>query len=1165
MIDISKINNLLNENNMVEICSVPDGADAMIINQYINENKKEKNFIFITSDGMAMEKAIEFLSYMNKDIDVLAFPAWDTVPYDRVSPNANIIAKRVSTLSEIAYNPTPKKQRIIVTSVSAILQKLPPKKIFLNANFEITVGKELDFDKFLHFASINGYHRVEQVMEPGEYAVRGGIIDIYPNNLSNPLRIDMYGDEIETIKTFDPVSQRTHEKIKSYNFEAMSEVALDENTIKTFRAKYREEFGFTANKDEIYEAISNKQRYMGIENWLPLFYSEKLPSLFDYLPNANVFIGKNVEIAVKSKSENIIDYYKARLIALEGKTLLDEVDTYRPVKPEEFYLSEDEFANVLKQRQEIYFNDLDTFVSEGFSNYSADILPSRDFSSAKSISNEKIYSDLKEYFENIKTKKVIACYSEGSREKLFNLLSAHEIKNLAIADNWEELKEVSNSKIVLIILNIPTGFRAKEIAVVTEQEILGDRVHRKHKKKISNKDLISDISSLSIGEFVVHRDHGIGQFDGLINISAGNAPHDCLRIIYDGGDKLFVPVENIDVITRYGNEDTVVKLDKLGGVAWQARKSKVKKRIKDIADKLIKIAAARKLKKADIFNIDASYDEFCSRFPFNETEDQDNAIADVVSDLSAGIPMDRLICGDVGFGKTEVALRAAYIAANSGVQVAIVAPTTLLVRQHYYNFKKRFEGFPVRIRMLSRLVSAKDAKTIKEEMADGAVEIVIGTHALLAKNIKFANLGLLIIDEEQHFGVSHKEKLKELKSDIHVLTLTATPIPRTLQLSMTGVKQLSLISTPPVDRLAARTFVMPYDSVMIKEAIYREKFRNGQIFYVCPRVSQIAEVREKLGELVPDIRVAVAHGQMPASQLEDIITAFANKEYDLLLSTTIIESGIDMPTVNTMIIHRADMFGLSQLYQLRGRIGRGKSRGYAYLTVPSRKKINEVAKRRLDILKALDSLGAGFSIASHDMDIRGAGNLLGEEQSGHVKEVGIALYQHMLEEAIAQIKAGDGEFNDEYEQDWSPQITSGIPIIIPEAYISDLGVRLGLYKRIGELKSFDEAEDMRSELIDRFGKLPTEVENLLQVVVVKSLCKKANIEKVDVGSKGVVISLKNNIFPNPDKLIEFISMQIGMVRVRSDHKIVLERHMETYEERLKGLTYFCKELAKLAS
>ena len=744
-------------------------------------------------------------------------------------------------------------------------------------------------------------------------------------------------------------------------------------------------------------------------------------------------------------------------------------------------------------------------------------------------------------------------------------MSEYGLSDIALADDWHEaLAKAGHKKTVLAVMNLAHGFRGDGWCLISEQDILGERQTRRTTKKVTAKDFIADVSSLSIGELVVHVEHGIGKFLGLENIMAGGAPHDCLKILYANDAKLFVPVENIDMVSRYGLEDDNIQLDTLGGLAWQAKKAKVKAKIRDIAEKLIKIAAERHLKEADIFIPPSGpYDEFCARFPYSETDDQLNAINDVLKDLGQGSPMDRLVCGDVGFGKTEVALRAAFAVAMSGAQVALIVPTTLLARQHYYNFKKRMEGFPIKVKMLSRLVTPKEAEETKQGLADGAVEIVIGTHALLSKDIKFCNLGLLIIDEEQHFGVAHKEKLKALKSNVHVLTLTATPIPRTLQMSLTGVKQLSIIGTPPVDRLAARTFVMPFDKVMIKEAIYREKFRNGQTFFVCPRVSDIFGIEKELRELVPDIKILVAHGQMPVKHLEEVMNDFADGKADMLLSTTIIESGIDMPSVNTMIVYRADMFGLAQLYQLRGRVGRGKLRGYCYFTVPKQKNLKPVAERRLSILQALDTLGAGFSLASHDMDIRGSGNILGEEQSGHIKEVGVALYQHMLEEEIARLKAGEFEQDKQASLEWAPQITTGIPIMIPETYVKDLGVRLGLYKRIGEIKDKNALLDMKEELIDRFGKLPAEVDNLLKTVEIKQLAVMANVEKIEAGGKGILLSFHNNTFAAPDKLIDFVTKQFGAVKIRPDQKLFIEKNLEDYSVRVETIKTYLKKLISL--
>ena len=1142
---------------ITEVC---DGSEAFILADMASIKRP---ILYIAPDGKNLNQTAQMLRLIRPEFEVVEFPAWDTVPYDRVSPNSEVTAKRVRALSDILFYDG-KKPLIVVSSVGAVLQYLPPKKIFLNAKRTLKIGSKLDFNDFLHYVSINGYTRVEQVMEAGEYAVRGDIIDIFPSGAENPLRIDLFDDEVERLRYFDAVSQRTIGELKSYDFDVAGEVVLDENTIRNFRSRYREEFGADGIKDELYEAISAGQKYIGMENWLPLFYESPLPSIFDYLPNALIVCGRDYDEALRSKSEGIADYFAARTEALNVKNYNKESEVYRPLKPELLYFKPEKFEQKLNDCSAVRLSSLSLAENENV--ISAKTLHGRDFAHAKNVNAAAVYQELNDYLsENARLKRVIFAFSEGSRERLMSLMNEYGIKNLEKAENWIEARKIcEHKKIAVIIAELPHGFKNEEFCLVSEQDILGERVHRKA-KKVTAKDFIEDVSSLSIGELVVHSEHGVGRFLGLENIVAGGAPHDCLKLLYAHDDKLFVPVENIDVISRYGSDDENAALDVLGGVAWQTKKAKAKEKIKDIAEKLIKTAAERHLKKADVFAAPSGlYDEFCARFAYSETPDQLNAIKDVMQDLDTGEPMDRLVCGDVGFGKTEVALRAAFAVAMSGAQVALIVPTTLLARQHYLNFAERFKGFPVRVKMLSRLVSAKEAKETKQALKDGSVEIVIGTHALLANDIKFCNLGLLIIDEEQHFGVAHKEKLKALKADVHVLTLSATPIPRTLQLSLTGVKQLSIIATPPIDRLAARTFVMPFDRVMIKEAIYREKFRGGQTYFVCPRVADIDKVLEVLREIVPDIKIAVAHGQMSPKQLEEIMGDFADGKYDVLLSTTIIESGIDLPNVNTMIIHRADMFGLSQLYQLRGRIGRSKTRGYCYFTVTPKRKLNQTAEKRLNILQALDTLGAGFSLASHDMDIRGSGNVLGTEQSGHIKDIGIALYQHMLEEEIVrQRAAAQNEQIADSVLDWAPQITTGVPLMIPENYVRDLGVRLGLYRRIGALKNESELMDMREELIDRFGKIPQEVENLLQTIEIKQLCYAANVAKIDAGAKGALITFRNNSFKNVDGLLDLVAHSFGSVKIRPDQKLFLDKNLAEYAVRIESIKAFISKLSAL--
>ena len=662
---------------------------------------------------------------------------------------------------------------------------------------------------------------------------------------------------------------------------------------------------------------------------------------------------------------------------------------------------------------------------------------------------------------------------------------------------------------------------------------------------------------------MVHVDHGIGRYEGLTQIPVQKAPHDCVALTYAGGDKLYVPVENLEVLSRYGAGEEGAALDRLGGEAWQRRKSRMKERIREIAGELIATAAKRATRPAEVAEPDAGgYPAFVDRFPYEETDDQDRAIGDVLEDLAAGRPMDRLIVGDVGFGKTEVALRAAFVAAMAGMQVAVVCPTTLLARQHFNNFTQRFEGFPIKVGRLSRLVGSTEMKATKDGAADGTIDIVVGTHAVLAKGVEFKRLGLVIVDEEQRFGVTHKERLKAMKADVHVLTLTATPIPRTLQMAMSGLRELSVIQTPPVDRLAVRTYVMPWDPVVLREALLREHYRGGQAYFVTPRISDLPEIEEFLRSDVPEIRYVVAHGQMAAGEVEERMSAFYDRKYDLLVSTTIIESGIDIPSANTLIINRADKFGLAQLYQLRGRVGRSKTRAYAYLTTPAQRLMTEAAEKRLKVLSDLESLGAGFQLASHDLDIRGAGNLLGDEQSGHIKEVGYELYQSMLEEAILDAKAGG--LRDERPRDLSPQITVDAPIMIPEAYVPDLDLRMGLYRRLNDVEDRAGIEAFAAELIDRFGKLPEATENLITLIEAKLNAKRACIAKLDVGPKGALVSFHDDKFPNVDGLLAYVDKLEGTAKLRPDMKLVITRAWATPQARLNGALQLSRGLAKAA-
>jgi transcription-repair coupling factor (superfamily II helicase) len=1068
--------------------------------------------------------------------------------------------------------------RILLTTVNAAIQRVMPRAALENAALIATQGGKLDLAHLQEFLVRSGYNRTETVRESGEYAIRGGIIDLFPPGQDNPVRMDLFGDEIESMRTFDPVSQRTLEKIKSFALQPVTEFFLDEESIARFRAGYREIFGAVQGGDPLYEAVSEGRRYSGMDHWLPLFH-ERMDTLFDYIPNAGLSFDYHAADAHDERITQIRDFFQARKTletdmvkrAKKAKDVSLAGTVYHPLPVQNLYIEDKEWKEFTGHSVSLspfgappHPGPLPGGEREGPAQREGEgARKGRDFADIRALPDGDVFGELKKHIAALNRKIFIAAYSEGSKERLKGLMDHAGIHAKETPDA-ESLKKLDKGDIGIGILTLEHGFVSDDLAVITEQDILGDRLARKAKKRRKADNFLTEVSSLNEGDLVVHIDHGIGRFVALETLEAAGTLHDCLKIEYAGGDRLFVPVENMEVLSRFGGSEESTQLDKLGGAGWQARKARVKKDLMLMADQLLQIAAARKLNRADKLDIDIGvYNEFAAKFPYQETEDQERAINDVVADLASEVPMDRLVCGDVGFGKTEVAIRAAYVAAKDGAQVAVVVPTTLLARQHYNNFSKRFAGTGIRVEQLSRMVTPKDAERTKKGLADGSVQIVIGTHALFSKEIKFTNLGLLVVDEEQRFGVKQKEWLKEIKANVHVLTLTATPIPRTLQMSLSGVKDMSLIATPPVDRLAVRTFILPFDPLVIREAILREHYRGGQTFYVCPRIKDMAALEKELKDLVPEVKTITAHGQMTPTELEDRMSAFYDGQYDILLATNIIESGIDIPTANTMIVHRADMFGLAQLYQIRGRIGRSKVRAYAYLTWPPTQKLSDHAIKRLEVMETLDTLGAGFQLASHDMDIRGAGNLLGDQQSGHIREIGVELYQQMLEEAVAAAREG-ANLSDVVEQKWSPQINMGTSVLIPENYVEDLGVRMSLYRRLSDLETPDDIESFAAEMIDRFGKLPQEVENLLHIVAIKQLCRKAGIGQVDAGPKGAVIGFHKDSPPNVEALFKWIAEKRGSVKLRpQDQKLVVMRMWDKASDRARGLQSLMKELASL--
>ncbi|MCH7627687.1 MAG: transcription-repair coupling factor [Proteobacteria bacterium] len=1153
---MSDIARVLSAKSPLTLASIARGAQPLVLADLARAAKGRA--VFIAPDDTAARAIVESAAFFAPELDVLDFPAWDCLPFDRASPALSISARRLAALQKLQHKRD--RPQLLVTTINAVLQRaLTPFRIRESTRL-LTPGVEIGRESLIALLQRQGYTRTDTVVDAGEYAVRGSIFDIFPTGLDHGLRLDFFGDELETLRLFDPATQRSVQPVETHLLIPASEALLDEDSIKRFRSRYREMFGANATSDPLYQAVSDGRRLAGMEHWLPLF-EDRLVTLFDHLADDDlVVMDAGALKAAETRLTDIADYHQARI---EGGTRA--TGTYRPLAENALYLTRDEFDRALAgwpvHRASIFAEpESAQTIDFGFTS-------SRDFTPERA-QGANVYEAAAKHLAALGTrglKPIVAAYTTGSRARIASILGDAGKGPLALADTWQEaLGLAAKGKPVAVVLPLEQGFANAGLELLTEQDILGDRLVRRKKKRKDADAFLAELSALTPGDLVVHMEHGIGRYLGLEAVGVGDSPHDCVQLEYAGGDKLYIPVENLDVLSRYGAENDNVALDKLGGEAWQRRKARMRERILEMAGQLMMTAAHRALRQADVLPVDpASFGPFVDRFPWDETEDQERAIEDVLSDMAEGKPMDRLVCGDVGFGKTEVALRAAFVAAMAGKQVAVIAPTTLLARQHYSGFVERFNGFPLNIGRLSRLVPAKEATTTKAGLADGTMDIVVGTHALLSKSIEFKRLGLVIVDEEQRFGVTHKEKLKELKADVHVLTLTATPIPRTLQMAMSGLRELSTIQTPPVDRLAVRTYVMPWDDVVMREALMREHQRGGQSFIVVPRIADMPELEEWLRLNVPEVRFVTAHGQMTPTEVEDRMGAFYEKKYEVLLSTTIVESGIDIPSANTIILHRADRFGLAQLYQLRGRVGRGKLRAYAYLTFPEDQALSEIAEKRLKVLGDLDSLGAGFQLATHDLDLRGAGNLLGDEQSGHIKEVGFELYQSMLEDAILAAKAGDLAAMKERDT-LSPQITVDAPILIPEDYVPDLAVRMALYRRMNDAEGADAVEALAAEMIDRFGPLPGPTQNLLRLIEIKRQAIEARISKIDVGAKGALVSFHNDDFPDPLGLIAYVERLNGVAKLRPDNKLVIQRAWGNPESRLNGLVQLTKGLSAIA-
>ena len=1157
-----------------DIWGAPDGVAALALSQMTS---LDQSLVYIARDDARMTAMGDALRQLGSEVNLLEFPAWDCLPFDRLSPQGALVGRRIETLAQLSAG-SQLGPVILLTTVNAFLQRVPAKHYFIDSSLVIVVGmtiknlktvKSLGPKALADYLASQAYLRTDTVRETGEFAVRGGILDVFPPGQTEAVRLDFFGDEVETIRSFDPATQRSTGKIDQLILRPVAEFMLNDETIAQFRTGYLSLFGATASKDALYESVSSGRSHPGIEHWLPLFHPS-MAAITDYCAGWPIILDHEGDAAVTARYAQILDFYEARLAHGTG----DASSPYRPLAADSLYLSQDEIGHTLRKERVCRIfafapmkgNDTKTAQSNDSLIQDAGGRVAVRFVKTDAKARSAVPELAAFFIEEAKAARrpiLVACSSLGAESRLVDLLEPYlGVGTLKTANGLDDLKA---GGFYVMQWPLETGFQTNYLVVVSEPDIFGQRLSRPQSKRGKGDDFLREVSALEAGDLVVHAEHGIGRYEGLNIINSAGGEHDCLHLVYAGGDKLYLPVENIELLSRFGSTGGEAQLDRLGGVAWQARVARIRGRVRIMAEQLIKIAATRYQAQAEpLLAQDGSFEEFCARFTFTETEDQLNAINDMITDLASGKASDRLICGDVGFGKTEVALRGAFIAAMAGFQVALVAPTTLLARQHGKVFTERFTGFPVKIGVLSRMTGTSDAKKIREDITSGEIQIVIGTHALLAKSIQFNHLGLLIIDEEQHFGVGQKERLKELRGDIHVLTLSATPIPRTLQMALSGVREMSLIATPPVDRLAVRTFVGPWDGVVLREAVHREMFRGGQVFVVCPRIDDMQRVFDRLTKLAPEARVLSAHGRMASNELDRVMTRFADGEADILLSTNIIESGIDIPSANTLIIHRADMFGLSQLYQLRGRVGRGRQRAYAYLTSDPQRLLSPQARKRLEVMQTLDTLGAGFTLASYDMDIRGAGNLLGDEQSGHVREVGVELYQEMLRQAVDDAKSGRGDDPDvDKRPAWTPQINLGLEIRLPESYVPDLTVRLSLYRRIADLVDTQATDILIAELVDRFGPMPDPVRNLLSVIELKQLCRLANVEKIDAGPKGLSLSFRDQYFSCPEQLIGWISGQAGRVHLRTDHRLVVTKPIPKPEMQPDACKSVLQELVAL--
>ena len=1076
-------------------------------------------FVIVTSDLLSAKLLTDELKFYLEaadEIPVFTFPDWETLPYDLFSPYQDIISERVTTLAAL---PT-LKRGILVVPISTLMHRLMPKKFLQSHCLRLKNSDLINIDSFRTDLVSAGYSFGSQVVEHGDAVVRGSIIDIFPMGSSLPVRIDLFDNEIDSIRIFDPESQRSINKVDEINILPAKEVALIDENIANFRSGWRSRFAGNPGQCSVYRDVSQGLAPAGIEYYLPLFYQET-SCLLDYIGDESCLLLDGLI------NESADDFWQE----IHNRYEQARHDIERPLlPPEEIFYSPQDLLNRFETYAKVKISSMEQEQNSAI-NF-ATVIPTKLPVDARA---DQPLGILKKYIDDFEGRILIVAESSGRRETILELFQQNDIYP-ALFSGWSEFI-ISNETLGITVGDLEQGAQIfdPKISVISESQLFGDRVQQRRlrkKRQLDSEAVIKNLTELTTGAPVVHEDHGVGRYQGLTTLEVANVLSEYIQIEYAQGDKLYVPVSSLHLISRYtGVDPEHAPLHRLGSGQWEKAKLKATRRIHDVAAELLDMHARRAAKSGFRFSVDENeYRAFIQSFPFEETPGQMESILAVISDMKQDRPMDRLVCGDAGFGKTEVAMRAAFIAIQNGKQVALLVPTTLLAQQHYHNFKDRFADWPVRIDLLSRFRSGKELDKTIAGLNDGTVDIVIGTHKLIQGNIKFNRLGLLIIDEEHRFGVRQKEKFKSLRAEIDVLTLTATPIPRTLNMALSDLRELSIIATPPSRRLAVKTFVREWNNPLIREAMLREIKRGGQVYFLHNQIDSIERIAKELESLMPEARVNIAHGQMPEKQLEQVMMDFYHRRFNVLVCTTIIETGIDVPSANTIIINRADKFGLAQLYQLRGRVGRSHHRAYAYLIVPTRKAITGDAVKRLEAIESLEELGVGFTLATHDLEIRGAGEILGEEQSGQIHEVGFGLYMDLLERAVHAIKSGKQPELDR-PLDHGAEVNLHIPVLITEDYLPDVHTRLIMYKRIASAKNQDELKDIQEEMIDRFGLFPESTKNLFRITELKLKANPLGITKIDIGQKGGRLQFDSNTRIDPDKIVNLIQNEPSIYKL----------------------------------